>query len=187
MKRCAYVNLKNPLYVEYHDKEWGIAKHDDHILFELLILEGFQVGLSWECILNKRDNFRRAFDNFDVDKIANYDDTKVQELMYDASIVRNRLKIKASINNAKVFKDIQLEFGSFDAYIWGFTNGQVIFEAYDIQTSSFLSDMISKDLKNRGMKFVGTTIIYSYLQAIGIINGHSKECFYHIDNKKRSL
>lgn len=187
IKRCAYVNLKNPLYVEYHDKEWGIAKHDDHILFELLILEGFQAGLSWECILNKRDNFRKAFDNFDIDKVAEYDEAKVNELLNNPKIVRNRLKIRASINNAKVFKNIQKEFGSFDAYIWHFTNGEIILESYDFRTFSPLSDEISKDLKKRGMKFVGTTIIYSYLQAIGIINGHSLDCFWHVDNKKRSL
>lgn len=187
MKRCAYLNLNNPLYVGYHDKEWGVAKHDDQALFELLILEGFQAGLSWECILNKRENFRRAFDNFDVDKVAKYDDKKIKELMNDVSIVRNRLKIKAAITNARIFKDIQIEFGSFDAYIWSFSNNQIIIEPYDIRTFSPLSDNISKDLKKRGMKFVGTTIIYSYLQAIGIINGHGRECYWHVDNKKRSL
>ncbi len=174
--RCAYVNMKNPLYIDYHDSEWGIPEHDDKKLYELLILECFQAGLSWECILNKRENFRKAFDDFDIDKICNYDDAKIAELMNDASIIRNRLKINATITNSRVFKEIQKEFGSFDDYLWGYTKNKVIAEPYTLRTTSPLSDSISKDLKKRGMKFVGSTIIYSYLQAVGILNAHGNEC-----------
>lgn len=174
--RCAWVNLKNPTYIEYHDTEWGVPQHDDNALFELLILEGFQAGLSWECILNKRENFRLAFDNFDVDTVASYGEEKLLSLAADSSIVRNRRKISAAVTNARVFKDIQNEFGSFDSYIRSFTDGEIIIEDYTLCTSSPLSDAISVDLYSRGMRFVGTTIIYSYLQAIGIINAHGAEC-----------
>lgn len=176
-ERCFWVNLKNPLYVKYHDEEWSKPHHDDKELFELLILEGFQAGLSWECVLNKRENFRKAFDNFDIEKIIKYDDKKISELLSDEGVIRNRLKINATIKNSFVFKEIQKEFGSFDKYIWSFTNNRVINEPCDLVTSSPLSDKISKDLKKRGMTFVGTTIIYSYLQAIGILNAHTKNCF----------
>lgn len=177
--RCAYVNMGNPLYIRYHDEEWGAAEHSDQKLFEMLLLECFQAGLSWECVLNKREAFRAAFDHFDVDKIACYGEEKIQQLMNNPAIIRNRLKIKASITNAVVFKQIQAECGSFDAYIWGYTNGETIIEEYTVRTTSPLSDRISKDLKKRGMKFVGSTIIYSYLQAIGILNAHGKECDWH--------
>ena len=176
-QRCHWVNLKNPLYIKYHDEEWSVAKHNDKELFELLILETFQAGLSWECILNKRENFRKAYDDFDIDKIIKYNDNKIEELLNNNGIIRNKSKIKASIKNSLIFKKIQIEFGSFDKYIWGFTNNKVIKESYKLRSSSKLSDNISKDLKKRGMSFVGTTIIYSYLQAIGIINAHSKDCF----------
>lgn len=175
-KRCSWVNLKNPLYVEYHDKEWGVPLHSDQKLFELLILEGFQAGLSWECILNKRQSFRQAFDDFDAEKISRYDEEKCARLMENPAIIRNRLKIKAAVTNSRIFLEIQKEYGSFDRYIWGFTEGKVIYESFDLRTTSPLSDQISKDLKKRGMKFVGSTIIYSYLQAIGVINGHEKAC-----------
>lgn len=178
MKRCSWVNLKNPIYVEYHDKEWGNPLHDDKQLYELLILESFQAGLSWECVLNKRENFRKAYDNFDVTKVAKYGENKTNELLENSGIIRNKLKISASINNSKIFIAIQKEYGSFDKYIWGFTNGKIIDEPFDMRTFSPLSDKISQDLKKRGMKFVGTTIIYSYLQAIGILNAHEKDCFY---------
>lgn len=177
MKRCKWVNLDNKLYVDYHDTEWGIPKYDDKYLFELLILEMFQAGLSWECVLNKRYNFRMAFDNFDYEKISNYDEDKFNELLNNKGIIRNKLKIKASINNAKVFINIINEYGSFSNYIWGFTNNEIIYNC--IVTHNELSDKISKDLKKRGMKFVGTTIIYSYLQAIGIINDHEKNCYLY--------
>lgn len=174
--RCAWTNLNNPLYIQYHDSEWGVPNHDDQALFELLILEGFQAGLSWECILNKREAFRVAFDGFNIETVSNYDEEKIAELMANAAIVRNRRKIDASITNAQVFKDIQEEFGSFDAYIWHFTDGETIHESHTLRTTSPLSDEISEDLKKRGMKFVGSTIIYSYLQAIGVINGHEEGC-----------
>ncbi|MCD7954778.1 MAG: DNA-3-methyladenine glycosylase I [Lachnospiraceae bacterium] len=177
--RCSYVNMQNPLYILYHDEEWGVPEHSDRKLYELLILETFQAGLSWECILNKRENFRAAFDSFDIDKVSAYDETKCAELLSNPGIVRNRLKIAAAVNNSVIFKEIQKEFGSFDAYIWGFTNGKTIVEDYHTRTTSPLSDAVSKDLKKRGMKFTGSTIIYSYLQAIGVLNAHGEECDLH--------
>ena len=176
-KRCSWLNLNNVKYVKYHDNEWGRPIYDDKKLFEFLILESFQAGLSWEIVLNKREDFRKAFDNFNIEKVSNYDDKKIEELMNNEKIIRNKKKIIASINNAKVFKDIQKEFGSFANYIWKFTNNKIIYETG--KTSSDLSDRISKDLKKRGMNFVGTTIIYSYLQAVGVINSHDKECFLY--------
>ncbi len=176
VNRCAWVNMKNPLYVEYHDTEWGVPEHDDQKLFEMIILESFQAGLSWECILNKREAFRQAFDNFDVEKISRYDDMKCQELMNNPGIIRNRRKINAAIINSQIFLQIQKEYGSFDAYIWGFTEGRVIREGWDTRTTSPLSDAVSDDLKKRGMKFVGSTIIYALLQSIGVINAHSEGC-----------
>ena len=175
-KRCKWVNLDNPLYVEYHDNEWGRPLHDDRRLFELLILEGFQAGLSWETILNKRENFRRAFRGFDPKVMAGFGPDDVERLMADQGIVRNRLKIMDSIVNAKAFLKLQKEEGSFDHYIWSFTDGKSLREPYALRTTSELSDRVSKDLKRRGFKFVGSTIIYSYLQAIGIINAHGEEC-----------
>lgn len=176
-KRCAWCNLKNQKYVEYHDNEWGVANFNDKYLFEMLILESFQAGLSWECVLNKRDSFRQAYDNFDLENVCNYDEKKKQELISNAEIIRNKLKVNASVNNAKIFRDIKNEFGTFYNYLKTFTNGETYYEVG--LTSSELSDKISKDLKKRGMKFVGTTIIYSYLQAIGIINSHDKDCFMY--------
>jgi len=175
--RCKWVNLNNELYVKYHDNEWCKPKYDDNELFELLVLESFQAGLSWECILNKRDSFREAFDNFKIDKIINYKEDKIKELMNNSKIVRNRLKIVSTINNAKVFKDIQKEYNSFSNYIWSFTNNKIIYE--NDKVTSKLSDEIAANLKLRGMKFIGSTIVYSYLQAIGIINSHDKECFLY--------
>ncbi len=184
MKRCSWVNVKNPLYVEYHDTEWGVFKRCEKHLFETLILECFQSGLSWECILNKREDFRKAFDNFDIDKICAYNDIKINELLNNPNIIRNKLKIKAAINNAKIFKQIQIEFGSFEKYIERQCGTKPIIEDCTKQTKSELSDNLSKDLKKRGMKFVGSVTVYSYLQAIGIINGHGKECFLNIKNFK---
>ncbi len=175
--RCHWATPTNPLYLAYHDEEWGEPCHDDRQLFEMLILEGFQAGLSWECVLNKREAFREAFDNFDVQKVVKYNDNKLAELAANPKIIRNRLKLRASVTNAKAFIQIQQEFGSFDNYIWGFTDRKVILEPGDLRTTSPLSDTISRDLKRRGMKFVGSTIVYSYLQAIGIINGHLEGCF----------
>lgn len=175
-KRCGWVKLNNEIYVKYHDEEWGRPLYDDKRLYELLILECFQAGLSWECVLNKRESFCAAFDNFDIDRVIAYDDAKVQALMNDPSIIRNRLKIKAAVKNSVVFKKIQAEFGSFANYIWAFTDNKVVAEEFTARTTSPLSDAISKDLKRRGMSFVGSTIIYSFLQAMGVINGHSRDC-----------
>ncbi len=178
MKRCFWVDEKSEIYVKYHDEEWGVPKFDDRELFELLILEGFQAGLSWITVLKKREAFRVAFDNFDVKKVANYDEKKVEELLQNEGIIRSRGKINAAISNAKIFIEIQKEFGSFSNYIWGFTNNKIIKNTTgELIVSSPLSDKISKDLKKRGMKYTGTVIIYSYLQAIGIVDDHDKDCF----------
>ena len=180
MNRCKWVNLNNDLYVNYHDNEWGKPKYDDKYLFELLVLELFQAGLSWECVLNKREAFREAFDNFNYEIIANYGDAKVNELINNKLIIRNRLKINAVVNNSRIFIKIQKEFGSFSNYIWGFSNNKIIKNKDDnLNTTSHLSDIISNDLKKRGMKFVGSTIIYSYLQAIGIIDDHELKCYLY--------
>ena len=177
MKRCKWCNLNNINYVKYHDKEWGIPNFDDKYLFEMLILESFQAGLSWECVLNKRKYFKECYDNFDIDKICLYDESKINELLQNKNIIRNKLKIKASIENAKIFKNIVNEYGSFYNYLKKFTKGNIFYEVN--LTSSDLSDNISKDLIKKGMKFVGTTIIYSYLQAIGVINSHEEDCFMY--------
>lgn len=175
--RCKWCNLNNPKYVDYHDNEWGKLNFDDTYLFEMLVLESFQAGLSWECVLNKRENMRQALDNFDVDKICKYKEPKVQELLGNDKIIRNKLKIDAVINNARVFKKVQEKFGSFTNYLKTFTNDMVLYEVG--KTTNVLSDKVSLDLKKRGMKFVGSTIIYSYLQAIGVIYSHDKECFMY--------
>ena len=177
MTRCKRCNLKNKLYVKYHDEEWCKLNFDEQYLFEMLLLESFQAGLSWECVLNKREAFRKAFDNFDIDKIIKYDDEKIEELLSNEKIIRNKLKIKASINNAKIFKDIQKEYGSFHQYLKTFTKDKIVYEIGKI--TSELSDNLSKDLQKRGMKFVGSTIIYSYLQAIGVIYSHDEGCFLY--------
>lgn len=177
MKRCKWCNEKNPLYIEYHDNEWCQKNFDEKYLYEMLILESFQAGLSWECVLNKRESFRESFDNFDIDKVSHYNEEKINELLSNKNIIRNKLKIKASINNSKIFKSIQNEFSSFSAYLKTFTKDETIYEVN--KTTNDLSDEISKDLIKRGMKFVGSTIIYSYLQAIGIIISHDKECFLY--------
>ncbi|WP_296885563.1 DNA-3-methyladenine glycosylase I [uncultured Methanobrevibacter sp.] len=174
-KRCSWVEGKEEIYIKYHDEEWGVAKYNDDILFEMLVLESFQAGLSWITILKKREAFKEAFDNFNIEKIINYDESKVHELLENENIIRHEGKIRATINNAKVFKDIQKEEGSFSNYIWGFTDGKIIKAEY--KTKSDLSDDIAKDLKKKGMKFVGSTTIYSYLEAIGIIDNHTKDCF----------
>ncbi len=174
--RCKWCNEKNKKYVEYHDKEWGILNTEDRYLLEMLILESFQAGLSWECVLNKREAFRKSYDNFVIDKIINYDDKKIEELINNKDIIRNKLKIKSSINNAKIFKKISEEYKGFYNYLKTFTNGNIIYE--NDKTTSNLSDNISQDLQKRGMKFVGSTIIYSYLQAIGVINSHDDTCDY---------
>ena len=181
MNRCRWCNLNNPIYVKYHDEEWGILNLDEKYLFEMLILESFQAGLSWECVLNKRKAFEKAYDNFDIEKIIKYDESKIIKLINNKDIIRNKLKIKASIENAKIFKSIQNEYGKFANYLLSFIKSYPIIE--NDKTSSALSDEISKDLQKRKMKFVGSTIIYSYLQAIGIINSHDENCdFYRKEN-----
>lgn len=177
MIRCKWCNLNNFKYIEYHDNEWCKPNFDDNYLFEMLILESFQAGLSWKCILNKRENFKQAFDNFDVYKICNYNDEKIKKLLENKSIIRNKQKINATINNSKIFIKIKNEYGTFYNYLKTFTNNKIIYETN--KNTNLLSDKISKDLKKRGMKFVGSTIIYSYLQAIGIIYSHDKECFMY--------
>lgn len=173
--RCHWVNLSNEQYVRYHDEEWGVPVHDDKKLFEMLILESFQAGLSWECVLNKQKAFHKAFDDFDLEKICAYDEAKLSELRKNPHIIRNRLKIQAAVNNAKIFSKIQKEFGSFSDYLWHWTDGEVICE-YGMTCSS-LSDKVSGDLKERGMTFVGTTIVYAYMQAVGLIWSHEPDCY----------
>ena len=176
-KRCKWCNLKNELYIKYHDEEWAVQNFDEKYLYEMLILESFQAGLSWECVLNKKESFREVFDNFDIDKICNYGENKIEELLKNEKIIRNKLKIKAAINNSKIFKEIQKEYGSFYNYLRKYTKDETIIEID--KTTSELSDAISKDLQTKGMKFVGSTIIYSYLQAIGVIYSHEKDCYLY--------
>ena len=189
--RCAWPGFKNELYLKYHDEEWGVPVHDDQKLFEMLILEGAQAGLSWETILNRREGYREAFDNFDVQKVAKYNEKKIEELLQNSGIIRNRLKIKSAINNAKVFLEIQKEFGSFDKFIWGFVEGRAQNKFNSIKqmpAKTELSDIISKDLKKRGMSFVGSTIIYAYMQSVGLVNDHEVGCFRYneIEESKKS-
>lgn len=179
--RCKWCNLKNDLYVKYHDEEWCVPNFDEKYLYEMLILESFQAGLSWECVLNKRENFRKAFDGFDVDKVSAYDENKINDLLSDKGIIRNKRKITASIHNSKIFQGIYCEYGSFHNYLRTFTNDKTIYETD--KTTNDLSDAISKDLQRRGMTFVGSVIIYSYLQAIGVIYSHDKDCFLYKSGK----
>jgi DNA-3-methyladenine glycosylase I len=180
MNRCPWC-LGNELYIKYHDEEWGVPVHDDRKHFEFLILEGVQAGLSWLTILKKRENYRKAYDNFDVKKVSEYDEAKIEELMNNPDIIRNRRKIEASINNAKKFLEVQKEFGSFYNFIWSFVDNNVVKNHWkdlsEIPATSELSDKVSKELKRRGFKFVGSTIIYAHLQAIGLINDHLVTCF----------
>jgi DNA-3-methyladenine glycosylase I len=177
--RCAWA--KNEPMISYHDREWGIPVHDDHILFEFLILEGAQAGLSWDTILKKRDAYRKAFDNFDAKKIARYSPARFEKLMNNAGIVRNRLKIQSTIDNAKAFRRVQKEFGSFDAYVWTFVGGKPIVNRRktfkDVPASTTESDNFSRDLKKRGFRFVGTTICYAFMQAVGMVDDHTVDCF----------
>ena len=179
-KRCPWPT-DIPLMIEYHDKEWGVPVHNDKKLFEFLILEGFQAGLSWRTILNKRDNFRKEFDGFDFNKIAKYDRRKINSLLKNEGIIRNKLKVEGAVSNAKAFLEVRKEFGTFDKYIWGFVNGKPIRNKFnslkDIPARTKLSDEISDDLKKRGFKFVGSTIVYAHMQATGMVNDHMTECF----------
>jgi DNA-3-methyladenine glycosylase I len=181
MSRCPWANPKNPLYLDYHDHEWGVPTYDDKALFELIVLEGAQAGLSWEMVLNKRENYREAFDHFDVQKVAAYDEEKIETLLQNSGIVRNKRKIRSAIRNAKVFIQIQEEFGSFSEFIWGFVDHRPILNHFknsqEVPASTPLSDILSKELKSRGMNFVGSTIMYAYMQSIGMVNDHLLGCF----------
>ncbi|MBE6823687.1 MAG: DNA-3-methyladenine glycosylase I [Ruminococcaceae bacterium] len=180
MNRCEWCT-SDELYIKYHDEEWGVPVHDDRKQFEFLVLESAQAGLSWLTILKKRENYRAAYDNFDPVKVAAYDDKKIEELLSNPGIIRNRRKIESSINNARCFLEVQKEFGSFDKYIWKFVDYQPVINHYqnisEIPATSSLSDIISKDLKARGFRFLGSIVVYSHLQAIGIINDHIDSCF----------
>ncbi|TFG17313.1 MAG: DNA-3-methyladenine glycosylase I [Promethearchaeota archaeon] len=186
-KRCEWA-LHNELMKNYHDKEWGVPQHDDKVLFEFLILEGMQAGLSWDTILKKRENFRKAFDNFDYIKIVNYSEDKIEILLQNKGIIRNRLKLQSVISNAKAFLSIQNEYSTFDNYIWNFVNYKPIVNTCsslnEIPSNTELSEKISKDLKKKGFKFIGTTIIYAFMQAVGIVNDHTTDCFRYEEIKQ---
>lgn len=181
LKRCNWVSGGNDLYLDYHDKEWGVPVHDESRHFEFLILEGAQAGLSWSTILNKREGYRKAFAGFDPVKVARFGPKKIDSLLANPNIVRNRLKVSSAVSNAKVFLKVQKEFGSFDAYIWDFVGGRPIQNRWrrmeDLPATSERSDLLSKDLKQKGFKFVGSTIIYAHMQAIGMVNDHETSCF----------
>lgn len=187
MKRCAWSESEE-IYIQYHDQEWGVPNYDDRHFFEMLILEGAQAGLSWITVLKKRENYRKAFDHFDPIKVTNYDEKKIEELLSNPGIIRNRLKIRSTVQNAKAFLRIQEEFGSFSNYIWGYVNNKPIINHWEnlseLPARTELSDRISKDLKKRGFNFVGTTIIYSFLQATGLVMDHIKSCFRYEELKK---
>jgi DNA-3-methyladenine glycosylase I len=189
-KRCRWVPLDDPDYVQYHDKEWGRPVHDDRLLFEMLILEGAQAGLSWSTILHKRANYQRVFAQFDPKKVARFDAARKAKLLLDPGIVRNRLKIDSTVTNAQAFLEVQREFGSFDQYLWSFVNGRPVINTptagSGVPARTELSDQISKDLKKRGFRFVGTTILYAYLQAVGVVNDHSHDCFLYRPVKPRA-
>jgi DNA-3-methyladenine glycosylase I len=180
-QRCRWCG-DDPLYMQYHDEEWGVPQHDDRHLFEMLTLEGAQAGLSWITVLRKRENYRAAFDNFEIKKVAAYGEKKVEQLLTDAGLIRNRLKIESTIKNAKGVLAVQKEFGSFDSYLWSFVDGKPIQNAWEpgsVPASTPLSDKMSKDLKKRGFGFVGTTICYAFMQATGMVNDHVTECAWH--------
>jgi len=188
--RCHWAENGNPLYTAYHDEEWGVPQHDDRVLFEFLILEGAQAGLSWSTILNKRENYRKAFGGFDVRKVAKYDKAKISKLLLDPGIVRNRLKVEATVLNARAFIEVQKEFGSFNAYIWQFIGGKPRRNGWTLQkqvpASTAESDAMSKDLKRRGFKFVGSTIMYAFMQATGMVDDHTAGCFRWKRARKRT-
>ena len=177
MNRCKWCNNNDPIYVRYHDEEWGVFNKDKKYLYEMFVLEAFQAGLSWECILNKREDFRKCYDNFNIDKVITYDDEKIEQLLNNKNLIRNKLKIKASINNSIIYKSIVKEYGSFYNYLKTFTKDQILYEVG--KTTNEISDKISEDLVKRGMKFVGSTTIYSYLQAVGIIYSHDRDCYLY--------
>ena len=183
-KRCAWAN-SDPLYAKYHDEEWGVPVHDDRKLFEFLILEGFQAGLSWRTVLHKRENFRKAFAEFEVQEVARFNEGRIGRLMNNAGIIRNQLKIRAAVQNARAFLDVQQKYGSFDSFIWQFTDGRPLVNHWQteeqVPASTELSDKISKELKSLGFKFVGTTICYAHMQATGMVNDHTVDCFRHAE------
>lgn len=187
--RCAWVTGKEPLYTDYHDSEWGVPVYDDRLLFEMLCLEGAQAGLSWWTILQKRENYRQAFDNFDAHKIIQYNEAKIQSLREDSGIVRNRLKILSVVTNAHAFLNVQKEHGSFSTYMWSFVGGSPIINhrnsVTELPTSNELSDAMSKRLKKDGFVFVGSTICYSFMQAVGMINDHTLDCYRHPSNRQK--
>ena len=181
VQRCRWAENGSPSYIAYHDNEWGVPQHDDRVLFEFLILEGAQAGLSWSTILNKRENYRKAFSGFDPGKVAKYDNAKIARLLQDPSIVRNRLKVESTVTNARAFLAVQKEFGSFDAYVWTFVDGKPLQNKWEthqpVPASTGQSDAMCKDLKARGFKFVGSTIMYAFMQATGLVNDHACNCF----------
>lgn len=185
--RCKWVDGGNDLYYDYHDKEWGVPVHDDQTLFEFLTLEAAQAGLSWATILNKREGYRKAFDNFDINKVADYDEDRIAELLVNPDIVRNKLKVNATVVNARQILNVQKEFGNFDQYIWQFTGGKTINNQWklmsDVPSSTPESDAMSKDLKKRGFKFIGTTICYAFMQATGMVNDHTVDCYRYASCK----
>lgn len=185
IKRCGWCQ-GSQLEIDYHDKEWGVPQHDDRVLFEFLTLEGAQAGLSWVTILKKRENYRKLFSEFDVNKIARYDKRKIESLLNNPGIVRNRLKVESTRSNARAFISVQKEFGSFDNYIWQFVDGKPIVNRWkrlqDIPASTDISDAMSKDLKKRGFRFVGSTICYAFMQAVGMVNDHTTDCYRHPSN-----
>lgn len=189
-KRCSWCG-EDELYIKYHDEEWGVPEFNDNKHFEFLVLESAQAGLSWITILRKRENYRKVYDNFNIRSVANFDEEKIQELLQYDGIIRNEKKIRASINNAQKFIEVQKEFGNFSKYIWGFVDNKSVINSWEsesyIPSKTQLSEVISKDLKNRGFKFLGPTIVYSYLQAMGIINDHVVECFRHVELKAKNL
>jgi DNA-3-methyladenine glycosylase I len=187
-KRCGWADLNNDKYVLYHDKEWGVPVYDDQVLFEFLVLEGAQAGLSWSTILNKREDYRQAFDNFEVDRVSRFNKRKIESLLGNPKIVRNRLKIESAVKNAKAFMKVQDEFGSFSSYQWQFVNGAAIQNSWknlkELPTETKESIALSKDLKKRGFSFVGPTIIYAHMQAVGMVNDHITDCFRYKEVKK---
>ena len=187
--RCGWVDGGNELYYDYHDNEWGVPVHDDQELFEFLTLEAAQAGLSWATILNKREGYRKAFDNFDIEKVAKYDEVKIAKLLENPEIVRNKLKVNATVVNAGRIIEMQKEFGSFDQFIWSFVDGETIDNGFkemsDIPSSTELSDAMCKDLKKRGFKFIGTTICYAFMQATGMVNDHATDCFCYQKIKQK--
>ena len=182
-KRCGWLRLGNPRYLKYHDEQWGVPLHHDRKLFEMLVLEGQQAGLSWETILNKRENFRKAFDGFDPRRVARFGESRVRKLLRNAGIIRNRMKIRAAIANARAFLKVQREWGSFDRYIWNFAGGKPIQNRWktlkQVPAKTAASEAMSKDLKQRGFRFVGSTICYAFMQAVGMVNDHTTDCFRH--------